>query len=115
MSNQDQTESLERNIAKSKKFLELGAALERLHSNKDFLAVVKQGYFEQEAIRLVHLRADPARQSVESQDSIIKQIDAIAGLHSYFRTVFFSAEQASRSIESDEATLEELHAEGIAE
>ena len=113
MTNTEQLQQLERNIKEAKKIQELGNSLERLQANKDFRAVIKVGFFEQEAIRLVHLKGAPHMQSAESQVSIIKQMDAIASLNQYFQTVFHTAGMAVNAIAADEETREELLAEAL--
>lgn len=107
MSN-DTVQAIEENIRQAKEIVELDKALQRLSQNQDFRKVIKQGYFEKEAIRLVSLKADPSMQSEQSQKSIVAQIDAIGGLMSYFRTVGFNALQALKAIEADEATRDEI-------
>lgn len=90
----------------------MSEALNRLVENRDFKKVIKEGYLSQEAIRLVHLRADPAFQTPERQAAILGQIDAISHLSAYFRTVGLNAAIAEKAIASDEETREELIAEG---
>lgn len=114
MNSAAQIKELDRNIQEAKKILDLGSALERLQSNKDFRAVIKVGYFEQEAIRLVHLKGAPHMQTAEYQASIVKQMDAIAALNQYFQAVFHAAGLADKAIAADEETREELLAEDIA-
>jgi hypothetical protein len=106
-------EGLEQNIQQSQEFVELGKALERLSNNKDFLAVVKRGYFEKEAIRLVHLKADPSMQTPERQQSVVSQIDSIGNFSAYLQTLKFNADRAEHSIETDRMTIEELSAEDL--
>jgi hypothetical protein len=113
MSKQTTIQALESSIKRAKELVDCGSALERLRTNRDFKKIVVDGYFAEEAIRLVHLKADPAMQSEGSQASIIRQMDAIGSLSDYFRTVDMAANQARRSIQGDEETLEELHAEAI--
>ena len=108
----DALKEIESNIKESKKLVELGAALERLRNNPDFKEVIIQGYFEQEAIRLVHLKADKNMQTPERQASIVAQMDAIGALSEYFAVVSHRAMLASKAIESDEQTRDELLAEG---
>ena len=105
--------AIERNMEKARAVLEFSAALERLRSNRDFKKVVLEGYFEQEAIRLVHLKSDPNMQKPDMQQSIVNQIDAIGQLHQFFSTVLQKASMASRQIEADQETLEELAAEEL--
>ena len=109
----DYIEQLDANIRESRKILKRGVALERLYSNRDFKEVILNGYMEQEAIRLVHLRVDPSMQSPEMQASLIKQIDAVANLGDYFRTVHHKAMLAEKGIASDEETREELLAQEL--
>ena len=52
-----QIQGIERNITKSVAAIERGIALERLRVNKDFKSIVLDGYFKDEAVRLVHLKA----------------------------------------------------------
>lgn len=103
--------AIEANIREAKKFVEQGEALERLQANRDFKKVILDGYFEQEAIRLVHLKASPAMQSAEMQKSIVAQMDAIGSLDQYFNTVFQQANLAIKAIVADEQTRDEILAE----
>ena len=50
--------AIERDIKEARKHVELGDSLERLLNNRDFKKVIVEGYFEKEAARLVHLKAD---------------------------------------------------------
>ena len=105
-------EDIERSIQESKGFVALGDALQRLTSNKDFKQIVIEGYFEKEAVRLVHLKADPSMQSAESQRSIIQQMDAIGALKQYLNLVLIQAGMATKQIELDEAVRDEILEEG---
>lgn len=112
MSIQDEVAAVERNLKQSKKTKELGASYERLCKNKDFMALIKEAYFKDEAVRLVHLRGDPAFQTAEKQASILTQMDAIAGLNSFFLNVMFQANLAQKDIEEGEVFLEDAANEG---
>lgn len=106
-------QAIERNIKLATATNEFGNALIRLRGNKDFKTVILTGYFEQEAVRLVHLKADPNMQSVESQRSIVSQMDAIGALNQYFNTVTHKAMLAVKTVTADQQTLEELAAEEL--
>lgn len=82
-----QIAELDRSIADNTKAVELAKALERLESNRDFRKIIADGYFREEAVRLVHLKADPVMQTPEKQASIIRQMDSIGNLTDYFNTV----------------------------
>lgn len=106
-------QAIESNIKKAKELIELGNALQRLRLNKDFKSVVLTGYFEQEAIRLVHLKADSNMQSEDMQRAILTQMDAIGSLSQYFNAVLHKAGMASKSLETDEEVLAEIAAEEL--
>ena len=108
-----QTEQLQHSIQSSKKFVELGNALERLLQNRDFKSVLLEGYLEHEAIRLVHLKADPAMQTPAHQLSIVNQIDAIGAVSAYLNEVRRQGEMAKKIIAEAEEVLEDLAAEEI--
>ena len=105
MSNNEVTE-IELNIKEAQEIVDLGKALDRLHNNRDFKKVILEGYFKNEAVRLVSIKGDPNLQSVDSQERIVKAIDAIGGLRGFFGTIDFKAEQAKQAIEEDEKELE---------
>lgn len=111
---EDQVRQIEQNIKEAQKIKDLGDALARLMTNRDFKKVIQEGYFEKEAVRLVHLKADTSMQSDDSQKSILTQIDGIGNLSQYLRTVEHLGRMAAKSIASDEAELAEIR-EGDAE
>lgn len=112
MSN-DTVQRIEESIRQSKEIIEFDKALQRLTQNRDFVEVIKRGYLEREAIRLVHLKAEPAMASAEKQAAILAQIDAIGGLLGYFRIIGQNALLAMKNLEQDEAEREELLAEEL--
>lgn len=85
----------------------LANALSRLEGHSDFQLLIKQAYFQNEAVRLVHLRSEPDA-VIESID---KQMDAIAGLSGFFRQIRQKGEMAEKSIRDGESTIEQLHTE----
>lgn len=106
-------EEIELNIEQAKTIVARGNALERLRNNRDFKKIIVEGYFEKEAIRLVHLKSDFNMQDDVSQASITKQMDAIGSLSQYFSNIFRESDLASKAISHDEETREELLAEDI--
>lgn len=113
MDNTQAIQDIELNIKQAQLLVDTGNALERLRSNRDFKMIISEGYFKEEAVRLVHLKGDPSMQTVEYQESIIKQMDAISALNQYFNTVFHRASLAEKAIEADEETRDEMIAEDI--
>jgi hypothetical protein len=108
---QDTVREIEESIQRDMEHVELGKALERLKFNRDFKAIISEGYLQKEAIRLVHLRADPVFTTPQKQADVLAQIDAIGGLLSYFRTLAHNATIAAKAIGSAEAMREEILAE----
>lgn len=104
-------QQLERNIKHAQKTVDLGDALDRLRNNRDFKKVIGEAYFNEEAVRLVHLMSDSNMQSQEIQQSIHKQMIAIGVFHDFLNTLAARADMARRSVAADEATRDELLAE----
>lgn len=113
MDNSQEIQAIEANMKRGQNLIDQGNSLERLRSNKDFKKVVLESYFEQEAIRLVQLKADPSMQSAEMQASIIKQMDAIGAVAQYFQTLHYLALMARKAMAADEEMRDELLAEGV--
>lgn len=108
MTDPTQIAELDRSIADNTKLVELAKSLDRLESNRDFRKIVTDGYFAQEAIRLVHLKADPAMQTPDKQASVLRQIDAIGILSDYLRTIRLQGETARKGVEDAETDRAEL-------
>ena len=108
-------QQLEANIQAARDIVALGNALGRLKHNQDFKKVIVEGYLKDEAVRLVHLKGAPGMQTAERQASIIRDIDSIGALASYFDAVRHLALQAAKSLADDEETLEELAREELAQ
>lgn len=104
----DQLQDIEENIKEARKIVEFGAALDRLRNNKDFKAIILDGYFKTEAIRLVHLKADPSMDTPERQANIIKGMDAIGALSEYFHVVDHQAQLARKAIDYGEEAISEI-------
>ena len=114
MSN-DQIEQIELNIEDAKQIVSRKRAVESLLKNASFKKVITEGYFKEEASRLVLLKADMNYQTEESQKQIDNSIIAIGYLRQYLSSLIQLGTMAENSIASDEATLEELHSEQLGE
>lgn len=106
-------ETLEINIKEAKEAISKSEALERLQSNKDFIEVITEGYFKEEASTLVLRKAVPAMVDKESQEAIIKAIDSIGYLRQYLLVVNHYGSMAKKALADDEQTREELLAEEV--
>lgn len=105
-------QAIEQNIQQSKATVELGVALTRLIHNRDFKLVVQKGFFENEAIRLVHLKSDPNHQSSDAQESILKKMDAIGTFNQYLKDLILQSEVATKSLEISEEARDDMLKEG---
>jgi len=99
---------LERSIAESKRVIEQSNTLKRLEQNPDYQTIISQLYMKDEAVRLVHLKADAAMQAEVRQNAIIKDIDAIGSLASFLRYIHVQADIARKTLSDDEDTYAEL-------
>lgn len=113
--NEQDIQDLEISNEQAQEMVDLGRAIERLRQNSDFKRVVLEGYFREEAVRLVHLKADPNMASAERQTMLERDIRGIGCFHQYLNNVLRQADMAQRAIEANEQTLEELRAEAAEE
>lgn len=95
-------------ILQLKETRELGQMIEQLKKTPAFKQVVLQGYFRDEAVRLVHLRGDVAMQDPKQQEDVIRQIDAIAAFKTFLDTKLMMADRANEAIEECEANRQEI-------
>jgi hypothetical protein len=104
-------EEIEIELDHAKKLAARGEAIDRLYKNSDFKALISEGYFRDEAVRLVQCKANPASvyQTAEAQARIIKDIDAIGSLAQYFYATQQQALMAREAITSSQETLAELY------
>lgn len=101
-----EAEEIEVDLKDLKEALEMRKALQRLESNPDFVKVMKEGYLEQESIRLVHLRGAPSMQQEPHATQIMKRLEGIPALLAYFNSIHFHAQEAEKVMEDYEAELE---------
>lgn len=115
MSNQnaEDMKAIEITIEHATKKVKMAEQLERLHENKDFMALIVDGYLKDYAVRMVNLKA-----TVLNPDDVLRinlKIDAIGGLYAYFQAIFAEGEHAALSMEQAEEAREEILAEDSAE
>ena len=111
MSHADVVE-LELNIKEAKDIVALGDALERLEKNRDFKKVIKEAYLHEEAIRLVHLKADANMQNERIQQNVLRDIDSIGAFAQFLQEVFRRADMARDAVIACEETLDDIRGEG---
>jgi hypothetical protein len=112
---EEQLEQIEIDIETAKSHIERAEALQRLHSNPDFKRVILDGYFKDEASRVVLLKGDLNVQGKLEQKQIGRIITSIGGLRQYFGTIFQMGSMAHRAVEEHKAAREEILQEQLAE
>lgn len=105
-------EEIQVDIEQAREALNTADTLNRLMKHKDFIEVIRDGYFKEEAYRLVELKAAPQMQGDVSQKAITQAIDAIGGLQQHFNKIWVLGEQARSLIENAEQELQLLAEEG---
>lgn len=108
---QQQLEQIELTIDQALECIKYKEALNRLYNNADFKSIILDGYFRQEASRLVHARAEPALQSSEEQTQLLRRIDGVGFLRQFFNSIFQFGQTAERTLESHRDTRAELMSE----
>ena len=115
MSTDIQRQEVELKLRLARENLDMAKALERLKTNKDFKKVVTDGYFKDEAVRLVHLRCDPSQGHPAQQAQILAGIDAIGNLHAHFLSIERDAAGAQKEVEDCEEALTDIAQQEAAE
>ena len=82
--------------------IDAARSLANLLNNPDFVRVIKRDYMEREAHRLTLLLADPSCETPQGQANVMRDLSAIAQLHSYFNTVRVAGEVAQRTKDDHE-------------
>ena len=111
MSTEQEIHQVEITLAEAKHTVELGEAINRLKNNKDFQFVIHEGYFRDEASRLVFLTAD-ATISPEMKESVWGSIRGIGEFRAFMVGKLQLATQARKEIEDNQETLDSLRSEG---
>lgn len=90
-------ETIEVSIDEAKKVVKRGEALDRLMKNRDFKALFLEGYFKEEAQRLVSISADPNMKPY--REEIMDNIKAISITQQYLSLIGRTADMAAQQIE----------------
>lgn len=107
MNNQDAVQQVEVSLEEAERIAAFGAALSRLEKNRDFQTVILDGYFKDEAARLVMLTAE-INFKPEQKEAVNAGIRGIAELRQFFLSRRTQAEMASKEIEDYKSELDEL-------
>jgi len=88
-------------------FVGMRQALDRLEQNPDFVKVVLEGYFKNEAIRGVSLLANDSIRQRGARPEIMERLVAISSLQDFFLTIKSMAPTEEELAEDDFESTEE--------
>lgn len=108
-------DALEQQIESKRHQIEQSNALERLMKNKDFQNIVVEGYFKQEAIRLVSAKGARENQAPNIQADILRDMDGIGSFQRHLALITMKGELAADSLGESEAMLDSLRADELAQ
>ena len=111
---EQQIEQLEITIDQAKANIDMADALQRLYDNKDFKIVITNGYFTDEASRLVLAKAMPELSGDDAQKDIENCIIAIGHFRQHLNSIFVKGNMAQKALHDAEGTREEILSEGEA-
>jgi hypothetical protein len=106
-------QEIEIDIEDARKTIELGEIVKRLEATDDFRTLVLEGYFRDDAARVVMLKSDPEFQTDERQYKLDRDILGISVFGEYLRTKKMLGTMAQEAMESHEQTREELIQESV--
>lgn len=102
---------LESAMTENKRHIELADKLERLERNPDFIEIVKQGYFEDAAVRLVAFKGSPQCIGQVEIDTD-KDITAIGKFRNYLSSIRRNAVMAQNTINDCMEAIKEIEESG---
>ena len=112
-SSSNELEAVELSIKVAQEKVNKLNSLEKLLKNRDFKNLVLEGYFKEEAIRLVMAKSNPALSADTEQDKIITSINSIGEFSRYLSNTEQFGRMAKAALKEDEHTREELIQESM--
>lgn len=108
MNIEEMLERVDIDIADAKKQVNLQHSLNRLHENKDFQALIMEGYLKDEAHRICLCMADPEFDSPEKQENLHRMAFGVGSLFQYFRKVAMMGQMSQSALDEHEQTRQQL-------
>ena len=105
---EQQLQEVQLTIEQAKANIDRMKKLHRLFENEDFQDIINEGYFIEEAARLVGARADANVQGPEEQRHINILIDGVGALRHYFGNIERWGNMAEQALNNHEETREEI-------
>lgn len=97
---------IEISIEAAKDTIAKSERLERLYNNQDFKDIILEGYFKDEAVRLVGLIEDPAME--DDQEGLKRSMIGVSALRRHFMVIHQMANQMRSTLAASEEELENL-------
>lgn len=107
---QNQIEQIEISITEARKMVERGKMAEKLQSNRAFKELVSEGYFVEEAARLVHLSSDPNLQP-NLREAVLRDMNGPGAFRRYLMTIVQMGKVAETEIAEAQEMIEEIREE----
>lgn len=95
----------------AKEKIDLYESLVKLRKNKEFKLLIEKQYLEKEAIRLVHLKAHPSQEDLQSQQAVDKAINAIGEFGQFLNAILQEGIQMKKALEECDRELQLIHEE----
>lgn len=106
-------QEIEISMEEAQKAVDMRNAIYRLQANKDYQKVFEQGYFIDEASRLVLLKASPAAEVDNIQGSIDKSIVGIGYCYRYMLAKIQMGNQKEKALFDAQESREDILAEAV--
>jgi len=101
-------QEIEIEIEEAIKKVRLGQLVTKFQADPEFIELVTEGYFRDDAARLVMLKADKSFQTPEKQAKLDADMLGISVFGEYLRTKRITGIMAADAIKQNELTREEL-------
>lgn len=111
MNNANEIQQVEVSLEHAEQVAAFGEALNRLENNRDFQTVILDGYFQNEASRLVMLTGE-MNLKPEQREAVYAGIRGIAELRQFFLVRRAQAQMAEKEIGEYKEELDALREEG---
>ena len=100
-------------IEDAEKRVRLAELVREMEANAGFKELILEGYFKENASRLVMLKADKEFQTEDKQNAIDKDILGISVLGEFLRNLKIIGDMAKESLTDHEATRESIRRESM--
>ena len=107
----NELQEIEVTIEEAEAQVRRGLLVEKLEQDPDFRSLVLEGYFRDDAARVVMLLADKEHQSVERQTALHADLLGISTFGEYLRAQKILGHMAKESLDAHKMTREDIRNE----